>query len=111
MTAPTLYRIVDEYPYLEREDEYPGLTLTEAAIRMDDLTGCGEDVILADWDEPCERCEGSGEFEQKTGLWLLGFPATRVKCRICGGDGKWPGPWEWSDDETNRMVTMMREVS
>ena len=107
MTTPTLYRIVDRYPYLEREDEYTGLTLEEAAIRMDDLTGCGEDVILADWDEPCERCKGSGK---KTHVGTVGDPVT-VNCGTCDGDGKWAGPWEFSDDETNRAVTMMREVS
>ena len=104
MTTPTLYRILDEYPWLEREDEYSGLTLTEAAIRMDDLTGCGEDVILADWDERCERCGGEG--------FLAPRPGERHArgCSSCRNSGKWPGPWEWKDDETGREVTMMREV-
>ena len=44
------YRIVDVFPYLEREDEYGDLALAEAAARMDDLTGVGEDTILADLD-------------------------------------------------------------
>lgn len=105
MNAPTLYRIVDAFPYLEREDEYPGLTLAEAAIRMDDLTGVGEDVILSDWDEPCERCKGSGRTHE-----AVGFGADGHTCPDCGGDGKWPGPWEWSDPETGREVTMRREV-
>lgn len=103
MIAATLYRILDEYPWLEREDEYSGLTLTEAAIRMDDLTGCGADVILADWDEPCELCGGTG-WGQRDGKW------TSEHCSACGTTGTWPGPWEWRDDETNREVTMMREV-
>lgn len=105
MTTPTLYRIVDNFPYLEREDEYAGLTLAEAAIQMDGLTGVGEDVILSDWDERCERCEG-------TGSRIVGsFLRWSVTCGDCHGDGKWPGPWEFSDDETGREVTMMREVS
>lgn len=45
------YRIVDEHPYLSREDEYGDLSLDEAAARMDDLTGVGADTILADFEE------------------------------------------------------------
>lgn len=105
-----LYRIIDAFKYLDREDEYTGLTLEEAAARMDDLTGVGADVILSDWGEPCERCKGHGVIEQKTGMYLLGFPPTRVPCSTCGGTGTWPGPWKWKDDETGREVTMMREV-
>lgn len=104
--TPTLYRIVDTYPYLDREDEYSGLTLTEAAVRMDDLTGCGEDVILADWDEPCPDCEGATRVPYEPIPTML----TTKDCTTCGRSGKWPGPWEWKDDETNREVTMMREV-
>jgi hypothetical protein len=102
MTAPTLYRILDEYPWLEREDEYSGLTLAEAAIRMDDLTGCGEDVILSDFDEGCTACDGHG--------WQQGLPGERRKCVACHGDCKRREPWNWEDDETSRTVTMMREV-
>lgn len=97
MAAPTLYRITDVFGYLEREDEYTGLTLEEAAIRMDDLTGCGEDVILSDWDEPCGFCGGE--------RWTAGGA-----CRVCNATGKWPGPWCWTDEETGREVTMAREV-
>ena len=46
------YRIIDLFPYLEREDEYSDLTLGEAALKMEDLTGVGADVILSDLDEP-----------------------------------------------------------
>lgn len=74
MTAPALYRIVDRYPYQEREDEYRNLTLEEAAVRMDDLTGVGEDVILADIEEDPDVL-----------------------------------PWEFTDPETGREVTMTRE--
>lgn len=71
------YRIVDEFPYLSREDEYSDLSLDEAAARMDDLTAVGADVILADLDSD--------------GLDVL--------------------PWEWTDDETGREVTLQLEVS
>jgi len=76
MPTSTLYRIVDVFPYLDREEEHTGLTLAEAAARMEDLTGVAADVILSDLDEP-----DSGAH------------------------------WEWTDDETGREVTMMREVS
>jgi hypothetical protein len=113
MTAPTLYRIIDTFEYLDREDEYTGLTLEEAAARMDDLTGVGADLILSDWDEPCERCEGIGSlgFEIKPG-GPQGFAGvlTSNHCPDCGGTGKWPGPWKWTDPETGREFTMMREV-
>jgi hypothetical protein len=46
------YRIIDVFPYLEREDEINDLTLGEAALKMEDLTGVGADVILSDFDEP-----------------------------------------------------------
>jgi hypothetical protein len=104
IVEPTLYRIVDVFPYLGREDEYPGLTLDEAASRMDDLSGVGADVILSDFAEPCERCEGEGEREH-------GEPPRPDVCDYCDGDGRWPGPWEWTDPDTGREVTMRREVS
>lgn len=52
MTGPIFrrFRIVDTFPYLDREDEYSDLTLDEAVARMDDLTGVGADVILSDLD-------------------------------------------------------------
>lgn len=103
MTAPTLYRILDVHPYLDREEEYTGLTLEEAAHRMDDLTGVGADVILSDWGEPCPACGGTG-WGQREGKW------TSEHCATCHCDGKWPGPWDWTDKETGREVTMMREV-
>ena len=103
------YRITDVHPYLSREDEYPGLTLEEAASRMDDLTGVGADVILSDWDENCPTCRGFGYAE------ALGGPnvdkvVRRVACWECHGTGKRSDPWEWVDDETGREVTMRREV-
>lgn len=97
MTAPTLYRIVDVFDYLDREDEYTGLTLEEAAHRMDDLTGIGADVILSDWAEPCSNCEGAAAF----------FDGP---CTVCGGTGGWPGPWKHVDPETGRETMMLREV-
>jgi hypothetical protein len=114
MTEPILYRILDSYPYLEREDEYSRLTLEEAAVRMDDLTGVGEDVILADWDERCQTCEGHDQHRVVNPDWPSGkgeyIEKTDETCPDCGGDGKWAGPWVWKDDETGREVTMMREV-
>lgn len=103
MTAPTLFRITDTYPYLDREEEYAGLTLEEAAHRMDDLTGVGADVIMSDWGESCPDCGGTG-WGQQEGKW------TAEHCATCRNTGKWPGPWKHTDEETGREVTMMREV-
>jgi hypothetical protein len=99
--AEQLYQITDEFPFQERVTTYHGLTLQQAAIRMDDLTGCGEDVILSDWDELCGRCKGVGR---------VAFGAGDKICPDCDGDGKWPGPWEHTDEETGREVTMTREA-
>lgn len=108
---PTLYRIVDVFPYLDREDEYPGLTLSEAAAKIEDLTPVGADVVLTDWDEPCDMCQGLGTTIDPTELSpFRGFRRKRVDCPHCGGDGFWPGPWKWTNEETGREVTMMREV-
>lgn len=100
MTGPifTRYRIVDEHPYLSREDEFPNLTLAEAAGRMEDLTGVKADVILADFDEGCNTCDGTGS--------VPGWP-----CAACHGTGKRSDPWEWVDDENGREVTMRLEVT
>lgn len=92
-----LYRIVDERPFLDLEEEHPGLTLDAAALRMEDLTGVSADVILADFDEPCWRCDGAKVLD--------GFT-----CGACWGDGKRAEPWAWEDDESNRVVTLRREV-
>jgi hypothetical protein len=46
------YRIVDVFPYLDREEEFSDLTLAEAAGKVEDLTGIGADIILSDFDEP-----------------------------------------------------------
>lgn len=104
MSVPTLYRITDIFPYLDREDEYTGLTLEEAASRMDDLTGVGADVILADFDEACGECEGKGE----EGFYDAGRLCWR-DCATCGGSGK-RERWEWTDPESGREVVMRREV-
>lgn len=82
--------------------EYVGLTLAEAAIRMDDLTGCGERTILDDWAEDCERCGGTGR-RPFTGA------RTGAACKTCHGDGKRSEAWEWTDEETGREVTMTKE--
>lgn len=103
MTEPTLYRILDEFPYLDREDEYPNLALAETAARMEDLTGVGADVILADFDEDCGRCGGGGKL-------ATGCMTPDVPCDTCHGTGKRSEPWEWTDDETGREVTMRLEV-
>lgn len=44
------YRIVDEHPYLDREDEYADLDFEAAVHRAEDLTGERADVIFADFD-------------------------------------------------------------
>lgn len=46
------YRIIDVFPYLSREDETNDLTLAEAALKLEDLTGVEADLILSDLDEP-----------------------------------------------------------
>lgn len=101
--AEQLYRIVDEFPFQEKLTTYHGLTLEQAATRMDDLIGVGERTILEDWKEDCPTCKGSGaELRQGFGEWLSGA------CPNCDGEGTWPGPWEHTDDETGREVTMTR---
>jgi hypothetical protein len=51
MVEPTRYRIVETYPYLDREEEWTDLTLDEAAIRYEDLTPMGADEVLSDIEE------------------------------------------------------------
>jgi hypothetical protein len=52
MAAPVFrYRIVDAHPYLDREEEYDGLLLNEAAARFEDLTPIPADLVLSDLDE------------------------------------------------------------
>lgn len=46
------YRIIDVFPYLDREDEYSDLTLGEAALKAEDLTGAEADDILTWFDDP-----------------------------------------------------------
>lgn len=102
-----LYRIVDEFPYLDREDEYPGLTLDEATAKMEDLTGVGADVILADVQEACTRCERRPGFIEVTSH---GDDWRWIECPSCHGS-KIVGEWDWEDIETGREVTLRPEVS
>lgn len=56
------YRIIDRFPYLEREEEFNDLTLGEAALKMEDLAGMDSDLILSDFDEPdVDRIEWTDE--------------------------------------------------
>lgn len=66
---------------------------------MDDLTGVGADVILADFDEDCHMCHGTRK-----------APNNIFGCSACANTGKRPDPWEWTDDETGRKVIMSREA-
>jgi hypothetical protein len=109
MTAPTLYRIIDCFPYLDREEEYRHLTLEEAVLRMEDLIGHDADSILSDFDEDCERCGGEGEGSVPTTVGAE-HGERPVLCPDCNGSGKRSDPWEWVDDESGREVTMRREV-
>jgi hypothetical protein len=45
------YRIVDLFPYLDREDEYDDLTLDEAATRIEDLVGIEAAQVISDIEE------------------------------------------------------------
>lgn len=96
--TPRLFRIVDENPYLSREDEYPGLTLEAAAAKMEDLTGVGADVILADVEDDCPLCHASGCNPRDV---TKDCPACHGSCIV--------GEWEWEDTETGREVTMRLE--
>lgn len=97
----TLYRVTAHNPYAGTEDEYRGLPLEEAAHKMDDLTGVGADVILADFDEPCERCGGQGGAHTDDAF---------LRCPFCNGTRKRSDPWEWTDPETGREVRLQREA-
>lgn len=105
---PPLYRIVEENPYLNLEEEWPGLTLAEAASRMEDLTGVGADIILSDFDEACANCGGRGYY--RGGDAPHDETAIGETCDVCHGTGKRGEPWEWTDPETGREITMRREV-
>lgn len=123
------FRIIDCHPYLDREEEYSGLTLEEAAARMEDLTGVEAAMILADFEEACGRCEGTGEIPDRCdGTGWVRRAAVEHRCHgcaectpgaedrlrlcpICGGTRKRSEPWEWIDDERGREVTMRREVN
>jgi len=110
--VPDRYRIIDAFPYLDREEEYTDLTLEEAAAKMEDLTGIGADVILADFDENCAKCEGAGRVWLPIAWHRGATPAEQIKgeCDACHGTGKRRDPWEWSDPETGREVTLRLEV-
>lgn len=97
------FRIIEVAPGRYHEEEWPNLSLEEAAARMDGLTGVGADVILADFDEDCGACEGSGKGGFRKGR-------ERYDCPECHGTGKRSDPWEFIDPETGRDVMMMREV-
>jgi len=51
MTEPTLYRVVSVNPYLDTEEEFGGLGLSEAVGRWEDLTDDRADNALADLEE------------------------------------------------------------
>lgn len=51
---PTLYRVVDTFPYLDREDEWDDLTLDEAAIRVEDLFPIEAADVINDVEEGVE---------------------------------------------------------
>lgn len=76
------FAVEESYPACDFDDHWAGLSLEEAAARMDDLTGVGADVILSDFDEGCMACDGTGKRSE---------------------------PWEWTDEETEREAVMRRE--
>jgi hypothetical protein len=100
-----LFRVIDHRPWLEDEEEWANLNIGEAAIRMEDLTGVGADLILSDFDEACGGCKGTGWMVQ-FGL-LPGSDDEEVRCPICHGTGKRRDPWEFTDEETGREVTLL----
>lgn len=104
------FRITSTNPYLDREEEWPGLSLEEAASRMDDLTGVGADVILADFEEDCVACGGKGRIKINDVIDEHGPIDYTIGCTACLGSGKRRDPWEWVDSESGREVTMRREV-
>jgi hypothetical protein len=48
---PTLYRVVDENPYRDRCEEWDGLTLDEAATRIEDLYDVEAAQVISDVEE------------------------------------------------------------
>lgn len=46
--APILWRVVDEHPYLDREEEHCALTLEAAARLVEDLTGTDDEIVIRD---------------------------------------------------------------
>lgn len=105
MTEPMLYRVVDEHPYLDREEEHANRSAEEAAAIFEDLTGEKADEVLAELDEACSRCGGKGTDPDRRGA------TSASPCTLCFGDGKRHDPIEWEDNETGRTVTLRPEVS
>lgn len=97
-TDASVYRLVDEHPYLDREEEAGNLTATEAATEFENRTGEPFDQVLAELDESCNACT-DGTTAQG---WL---------CATCGGTGRRHDPIEWEDPETGRTVVLRPEVS
>lgn len=112
------FRIIDHRPWREDEEEWANLNIGEAAIRMEDLTGVGADLILSDFDEDCGRCGGRRIIEATVAVTEMLPDGEKEKheavgdlrCPDCQGSGKRRDPWEFTDEETGREVTMMREV-
>jgi hypothetical protein len=86
------FAIEETYPGGDETCRWAGLSLEDAAHRMDDLIGIGADVILADWDEDCGTCFGRGE----VGLDRYDGEPGAEECGVCHGDGKRSEPWEWT---------------
>jgi hypothetical protein len=107
--AVETFRVVEVNNYLGREEEWSGLSLGEAAIRMDDLTGVGADLVLSDFDEDCTACNGHG-VRVREAHEIQHSDELENTCGACHGTGKRREPWEWEDDETGREVTLRREV-
>lgn len=98
------FRVVETNDYTGREEEWPGLSLGEAALRMDEQTGVGADLVLADFDEDCTRCEGQGTDPDRRGA------TSASPCTACLGVRKRRDPWEFCDSETGREIVLMRET-
>lgn len=98
---------MSEWFEIEEDDQgygsydYKGLTLGEAAARMEDLTGIHADVILADFEEACSVCHGTGC--QMNNIF--------GDCSACFGTGKRREPWEWENEERGKRVVLRRQAT